>query len=50
MSSKDSRAPVHTISLRTILPISLCAAATVLMHSVFPQPEGPTTATFKDKS
>lgn len=38
--------PVHMISLLTWYPISLCAAANVLIDSVLPHPLGPVIQTY----
>lgn len=49
-SSADSTASVHTMSVFTKCPISLCAAPRVLMHSVLPHPLGPIIHTWEKKA
>lgn len=49
-SSSDSTASVHTMSVFTRCPISLCAAPRVLMHSVLPHPLGPIIHTWEKKA
>ena len=49
MSSSDSKALEKTVCTLIVLPLSRSATANVLIHSLLPQPGGPTTNIYNRK-